>query len=380
VGEQIKLLYSPALRMKAGEGEGLHQLDADVADRILPRLIVPPSGERDEAVPLPLHLNRVPDIAPLLVGVWRRRPALIDVTYIMDEFGRDRADDWLPTMFARARSQEVRAIPVASLTDIREAAGGFRASISAEEPIKFGIRVRSDEMVGPELPATMAHALRNLGLTAAQCVVVADFGESDFSNPSIVAPIIGFSLETLQEIGLWKHIIFQGSNYPDRNPAPDGGVVLWPRNEWRCWRLAVKFEASTAQHMIFGDYAADCSKIEFGEGAGKPISHVRYTAGENWRVQRGEKQGTSRDSMHEVYTSIVCSPDFAGASFSYADRFIARAAASISQPHGNPTTWRQLNTTHHITQVVNDIATVRGLAIRRITAGESVQFSLLPQP
>ena len=345
----------------------------------MPRLIVPPSGERDEATPLPLHLDRMPDIAPLLAGVWRRRPVLIDATYIIGEFGRERLDDWLPPMFERARSREVRAIPLALLSDISEAAAGFRASISGDEAIKFGIRVRFDQMVGPEFPTAMAEALRNLGLTATECVVVADFGESDFADPAIVAPIIRGSLETLQELGHWQHIIFQGSNYPDTNPAPDGGVRFCPRNEWRAWRLAVKFDPSTAEHMIFGDYAADCSKIEFGDSAGKPISHLRYTAGENWRVQRGEKQGTSRDSMHQVYASIVRSSDFAGASFSQADAYISRAAASLAAPHGSPTTWRQLNTTHHITQVVNDIATVRGLEIRRITVGEPVQISLLPQ-
>jgi hypothetical protein len=365
--------------MKAGEVEGLRQLAAEVADCILPRLIIPPSSERDEAIRLPLHLDRMPDIPQPLATAWRRRPALIDATYIIDEFGRERLDDWLPPMFERARSREVRAIPIALLSDISGAAAGFRASISRKEAIKFGIRVRSDEMVGPEFPAAMVKALLHLGLTAAECVVVADFGESDFEDPAIVAPIIDGSLETLQELGRWQHIIFQGSNYPIKNPAPDGGVTVWPRNEWKAWRLAVKFDPSTAEHMIFGDYAADCSKIEFGDSARKPIPHLRYAAGGNWRIQRGEKQGTYQDSMHLVYASVARSSDFAGASFSQADAYIARAAASPAAPHGNPTTWRQLNTTHHITKVVNDIATVRGLEIRRITSGESVQVSFLPQ-
>jgi hypothetical protein len=141
----------------------------------------------------------------------------------------------------------------------------------------------------------------------------------------------------------------------------------------------VNFDASTAEHMIFGDYAADCSKIEFADSVCKPINHVRYTVGENWRVQRGEKETTSRNSMHQVFTTIEGSTDFAGASFSQADKYIARAAASLAEPHGNPTTWRQLNTTHHITQVVNDIAKVRGLEMKTISPREPVQMSLLPQ-
>jgi hypothetical protein len=91
VNAPIKPLYSPALRMKAGELEGLRQLASDVADCILPRLIVPPSGERDETTPLLLELDKVPDIGPRLAEVWRRRPALVDVSYIITEFGRETA-------------------------------------------------------------------------------------------------------------------------------------------------------------------------------------------------------------------------------------------------------------------------------------------------
>jgi hypothetical protein len=41
--------YVPALRMKAGELAGLRNLAPDVASRVLPRMIVPPREERDEA-------------------------------------------------------------------------------------------------------------------------------------------------------------------------------------------------------------------------------------------------------------------------------------------------------------------------------------------
>ena len=150
-------------------------------------------------------------------------------------------------------------------------------------------------------------------------------------------------------------------------------------HRWRAWRLAVKFDPTTADHMIFGDYAADCSKMDFAKGGGRPIPHLRYTTGENWRIERGANDGTGRDRMHPVYTEIVDSNDFAGAGFSEADRYIARAAASAAAPHGNPSTWRQLNTTHHITQVVSDIARVRGFEIKRPSIEESVQNSLLPE-
>ena len=39
-------IYVPALRLKQGEYRGLNRLAPDVADKVLPRLIVPPPKER----------------------------------------------------------------------------------------------------------------------------------------------------------------------------------------------------------------------------------------------------------------------------------------------------------------------------------------------
>ena len=219
--------------------------------------------------------------------------------------------------------------------------------------------------------------MASLELNASDCAVLADFAGAEFSNPAIVAPIIGGALETLQEIGPWRHIIFQGTHYPEVNPAKDGMVEIWPRNEWLAWRDAVRFDPTTAEHMIFGDYAADCAKMTFGGGGAPAIRHIRYTTPDSWRVQRAPKEGKDTQRMHAVYKAIAQSSDFAGDGFSSADAFIATGARNAMAGPGNSTTWRQLNTTHHITQVVNDIAKVRGISIKLAPASKEVQLSLL---
>ena len=54
----VKHLYLPALRMKAGELQGVRDLASDVADGTLPRLIVPPMGDRDDSLQLKLYVVR----------------------------------------------------------------------------------------------------------------------------------------------------------------------------------------------------------------------------------------------------------------------------------------------------------------------------------
>ena len=81
--------------------------------------------------------------------------------------------------------------------------------------------------------------------------------------------------------------------------------------------------------------------------------------------------------MYGVYREIVESGEFAGSLFSEADAYVARAVRELGAKPGNATTWRQLNTTHHITQVVADIAKVRGIMIKRVAANElDTQLSL----
>jgi len=365
--------------MKAGELEGVRRLATDVADCVLPRFIVPPQSERDNTAPLLFEVEETPDISVALAAHWRPRSVLIDATYIIDEYGRDRLAAWLPAMFERARISQVKAIPMALLTDLGDTeAAAFRAAIAADERIKFAICVPPDETVSPEFSAAMNEALGRLGLTPSDCAVLVDFGGSEFGNLAIVAPIIGGALETLQDFGAWQQIIFQGTHYPESNPAKHGSVEVWPRNEWLAWRQAVKFDPTTAEHMTFGDYAADCAKMRFDSSRVPAIRHIRYATSDSWRIQRGVESGTDAHRMHGVYKAIFDCREFAGAGFSEADAYIAHAAKNPTAKPGNATTWRQLNTTRHITQTVADIAKVRGIVIKKAPALEfDEQLSLL---
>jgi hypothetical protein len=183
----------------------------------------------------------------------------------------------------------------------------------------------------------MKDVLGRLGLTPGDCAVLVDFGGSEFGNPSIVAPIIGGALETLQDFGPWQQIIFQGTHYPETNPAKDGSLEIWPRNEWLAWGQGVNFDPSTAEHMTFGDYAADCAKMAFDSSGAPAIRHIRYATSDSWRIQRAVELGTDAQRMYGVYKAIFDCHEFAGAGFSQADAFIAHAAKNPAAKPGNAT-------------------------------------------
>lgn len=373
-----KVLYSPALRMKMGELNGVRDLKQDVAAYVVPRFIVPPLGERDDDQTEFFPPGKTPDVGGILSRYWFGRRAFVDLTYLIEEAGRENIATWLPQLFERARSLKARGIPMAMLHDLKgHEALAFKAAIPHDEALKFAIGVASGDMVSANFGADLNVALSKLGINAKDCAIIADFSDSDFSQPDHVAPIIGGALELLQELGSWQHIIFQATHYPEKNPAEPGKGTLCPRNEWAAWRQAVKFDPTTAEYMTFGDFGADSSKITFGGAGARAIRHYRYTTENAWLVERGVKSGSDKNIMKDVCSRIVASGHFAGATFSTADAYIYRTANDLDGP-GNSTMWRQINTTHHITRVVNDVAKVRGFSISNISEEPVVhQMSLL---
>ena len=376
-----KTIYAPSVRLKKGEMEGLRELRDDVADCILPVLIVPPFRERNSSSQEDLFPpgGKIPDVGGILAKYWLRRRIFIDPSVLLKEHGLDNALDWLPNIFKRARNLEVLAIPLVGLSDL-EKGGALAIKLSLPENyrLKLGLRIPFGDMTDPELPSRIRSILSTMRVAALDCAVFADFSDADLSDHLVVAPIIRSALEQLQEYGDWQLIAFQGTHYPEKNPAKPGQTIVHPRNEWLAWREAVRFDPTTAEHMIFGDFAADHAKLDFSGKRARPIPHCRYTIDSHWIVARGDDGGSNQEIMRNVFQRIVNSGNFSGPSFSTADAYIEAVATNNSYSAGNPSTWRQINTTHHITRVVADIATVRGIPITELpNAPAGTQLSLL---
>lgn len=353
-----KILYGPALRLKAGELMGLRDLAPDVADCVCPRVIVPPRSERDDDLQQQLlALDDVPAVGALLAGYWKRR-VLVEGTYLIDDFGADTIERWLPKMFEMAWRASVAAVPVACLDDLADLSRALRVACTIPDELRLAVRIPSGALVGPGWRDKMYRGLEACGVDPTECTVLADFCDADFSQPGLVAGVIEGALEILQEAGVWQQIVFQGTHFPEKNPATPGATFEVPRNEWIAWRQAVNFDPSTARHMIFGDYAADCAKLVFGGNGARAIRHYRYTTPDAWLVVRAADEGRDATLMRAVCDSILESGQFAGREFSSADDYIYMTAHGAAGP-GNATTWRAINTTHHITRVVSDIGRVR---------------------
>jgi hypothetical protein len=356
-------IYVPALRLKQGEYRGLQRLSPDVADKILPRFVIPPPKERDPEKRRPLTKDEIVyETGRRIAAHWPLRDALLDVRFLFKDFGEVESSEWLPRIFDVAREAGAKPIPMASLSDaFAPRIIGVRKTLGKEGVTKIGVRVEYTE-IDDDLPAKMAALLAALGVSPDDCTVLADFADADFSNPTAVAEIAQRALEDLQAIGRWRQVVFQGTNYPAVNPAEPNGKEVVPRNEWLAWKNAIRLDDKSPDHLVFGDYGADCAEFKFSKkSGGMPIRHYRYATPESWLVVRGPNSGKADVVMREVCQRILASGQFAGRQFSSADDYIFRTARGWDGP-GNGSTWREINTAHHITRVVRDIGTIKGMS------------------
>ncbi len=369
-------VYLPALRFKKGEYCGLAGLANDVAAQVTPRLIIPPPREPDPEKGSPLTFDEIVHLTGRRIGNhWPIRPAFLDPHFLFAEFRDADSKEWLPRIFKVARDAGANVIPVATLVELLgDESQAFHVTKDENARTQLLLRISYNE-VNPSLAAKIRQALINVGSEPRRCSLILDFGDADLSSVEAVADIAVSSLEELQGIGNWQNIAFQATNFPDRNPAIEGSVKQVSRNEWLAWKRAIEADSDASTHLIFGDYGADTTPIFRKGGGGKPIRHYRYCTPEAWLVVRGKTDVSCSESMQWVANEILNSGHFAGADFSAADEFICGTAKGYMGP-GDPTKWREINTTHHITQVVSDISKIKGFSIaKRAIAARSEQLS-----
>lgn len=375
-----KPLYVASLRLKAGEMQGLNALAGDISDHFLPHLIAMPRKERDDEGQenLVIDDNAVPVDGVTLARFWFGRRALLNPQHLFQDYGEERGGMWLPKMYENARLAGLIVTPVATLDDLAGSRSqAFKDALNNAEEIVLSIRIHYASVDDPATKDQLIRCLDEMRVAAERCTVLLDFTEADFSNSEIVSGVIENAYEQLEAVARWHGIALEGTSYPVKNRAPHGGEILEPRNEWKAWTSAVNYNEATPAHILFGDYAADCSRMNFGKMGAAAIRHHRYTTAGSWLNVRGTESGSNQPVMRDVCRRILASPYYAGRAFSWADDQIYRIAREGASA-GSPRDWRAINTNHHITRVMRDLAKMKGLVFGdRTVAPPREQLELL---
>jgi hypothetical protein len=292
----------------------------------------------------------------------------------LEEFQNDNDKSWLPTIFKVAWDLGSNLTPVATTGEVLNGYGpSIAQTIDRDSPLNFVLRVEIGDILDEDIDLRIRETLSAPSLSPYQCFVILDFGDADLTDVEVATAIIKSGIETIQSLGNWKRIVFQGTNYPEKNPARDDATAIVPRNEFRIWSKIWE-DSDNYRQCLFGDFAADSAKFNFGSGGGGwVIRHFRYcTADRNWIVIGGKATDSYKykAAMTSVSNRILASGKFAGKDFSSADDYIYQLAKGTGGP-GNASTWREINVAHHVTQVVHDLGKLYGFNVNKVAVRES---------
>ena len=361
----LKQNYVPVLRLKKGEYLALAELATDVSERICPHFVVPPPSERDPEQRRVLTPDEIVHESGQRVGRhWPLRPCMLDARHLFGVLGDADSERWLPRLFEIARDANAVAIPTFTLADIEgEALLGIRRAIEVGS-IGMALRLSLRDLGDTNLRARVHRACLKLALKPDDCILILDLSNADLSSPELVGEAFVAYYQQVSEIGLWGRVVVEATSYPEVNPAPAGGEVFLPRNEWLAWKHAATVDGIIRANLMFGDFAADSAKFSFSANQITAIRHYRYSAEAGWLVVRAPKDDKVAPAMARLASLIVNSEHFAGAGFSKADRVLFDGAQGAAGP-GNASTWRQINTGHHVTRVVSDLGPFHAYRVRR---------------
>lgn len=343
------LPYFPSLRAKPGELAACAGLSARYREHVIPRFIIPPKVERDQDLGRPPNADELSWYFGDRIGrLWPSGPAFVDPQFVIDDIGIVGA----LRLFQVAQGRNARLVPMLTQEMLGEAAFcGLRAAGDFD----LGICV---DYEGVD-PAILTAGLRDLGVRADRCALFVDFTEAPLSE-DIAAPVASI-LDLASSTAGWRRVVYAASAYPPALPVQANKQTLLPRSEWSVFLSALEECSAGPARLAYGDYGADTGQIVFPKsGGGRPKPHLRYTTRAETLVVRGPDSGTHTSAMRAVCRTIVDSGRFAGRRCSYADDLIWRYARNISDGCGDASHWRELNTAHHIAQVVRDLGAMVG--------------------
>lgn len=345
------LPYYPALRAKPGEFAACGWLAPCYQAYVCPRFVVPPPTEHDP------EKGRVPTLDEIgymmgdrLGKNWPHRRAFVDPQLAAEALG----DKGVETLFRIARAVNSRLLPVLTIADLSNPA---RQALLRDGPVKAGIYIDFEDAD----TATLMEGLRRASLHSEECVLFVDFTGSPLDKD--FAPSIGEIFDQLDGAARWSKIVYQASAYPDKMPVGADDHTRIARAEWTTFLAALKETGVHSGRLAYGDFGADCGRMTFpkSKGGGRPIPHLRYTGETHTLVVRGSASGAFTPTMRKVCSQIIESKEYCGRGFSSADDRIWRNAKEMTETCGDATSWRELNTSHHLVRVVRDLGAMSGV-------------------
>lgn len=355
--------YVPILKGKEGEFAALEVLAPDVRARILPLIEIPgvPYDYANERPARSLDAHVAP-IGDRLRRCWSDAPLLLDLPWFGEDEALGDGRVALAAVLDDCVAANVAAVPVIC----RGSSPAYLAAAEAHA-VRTGLglclRLMVEDFDEDVEPVTeVDRVLASVGQVpppAIDLVLDLDDLRGDAKRAALLARAIFGMIPRKDE---WRRIVLAAASFPEDLSDVDAATVsALPRHEWELWSmLQHRPSLLPRRDLIFGDYGiAHPIPKELDPRTMRMSASIRYTTPDSWLVVKGRNvRQYGFDQYFDLCRVLVDRPEYSGADYSWADRYIADCAERRSGP-GNATTWRKVGTNHHLTLVARQLANPR---------------------
>ena len=352
--------YVPALRWRMGEYQALMRLSKVAKDRIVPLITIPElEFDFDSWQPRKTVHEHVIPFVGRYEKKWGQRPAWIGAHHSIADGKMDDGRDILTYVFDGLRELDANAVPIVPL-DISE---GNQISVAAtvkQDGQGVGVTIRLEDLMKKDAFLRLVNLCKALGLSENEVDLVVDLGEPNFEPYEVFAGALTSALRRLGDLYRFRNFVLLGTAIPQTFKDVAKGEEELPRHDWLFFQTLLSNLPSGLRRPNYGDYTIvhpeftplDMRKIK---SAGKIV----YTTGKSWWVRKGGAFRGNEEQMHEHCAVLVGSGVFKGEGYSSGDAYIAKCATR-EVGHSNQPWWKNVAINHHMTRVLDDLATLGG--------------------
>jgi hypothetical protein len=353
-----KDMYVPALRWRQGEYQALFRLADSAKDRIVPFITIPEIEFDFEAwQPKKSVQQHVHPFIARFKGKWGQRLAWLDVHSSIVESPMDDGQDIFSYVFNALRSFQANAIPAVPLNVASPIHASIKA-IVATDGLGVAITIRLEDLMKPDTRTRIDGLAALIGAALNEVDLVIDLGAPNFEPYPAFAGALIAAIRRLGDLHAFRNFILIGTAIPETFRDVAKGTDQLTRHDWLFYQELVGKIPSGVRLPNFGDYTIvhpeftpmDMRKIK---SSGKLI----YTTSAAWEVRKGGAFRDHPEQMHDHCASIIDSGSFRGEHYSSGDDYIAKCAARTEGPSNQPW-WKFVAINHHITHVLDDLATL----------------------
>jgi hypothetical protein len=357
--------YVPALSWRMAEYQALYRLPEAAKSRVVP-LVTVPRIEFDFETRRPKHTvqEHVEPFPKRFEAKWGARRAWVDVDPSLWLSSMDDGTSVHRYSLYRLATVGCNAIPVAHLSSPPSVLSTLRPLAGTTG---IGVRLYVEELISPTASAQLTNVMTALGVTAASIDLLVDLRAPTYEPVAIFVHALRHALTRLSGYASFRSIVVVGTAFPESlaEVPPPGGVV--PRLDWQFYQSLTTASSGDPRLPVFGDYAtvAPSFAADFDMRFVKPAGKLVYTTPTEWLVRKGGAFRDNPGQMRDHARYVVSSPHFRGEAFSPGDRFINDCAAG-REGTSSLTKWKEVAISHHVLQVLDDLASRPSLAALRV--------------